>query len=169
LAWKAPRIKLWWGMAVVAVVAVGLRFLDLLILAWPLVAAVPLIVLAGRSRHRATIAAAFCVVYPFLIPVALVLTWLTAWAALGHRPRVWIDDPKDEGLVAAPYVLTLWLMLWTPVVATATLLLILKTLVSQQGYRTRVLSVLFLAPVAWYVTFYHVLKALNPILVWFRD
>jgi hypothetical protein len=35
--------------------------------------------------------------YPLLFVVSLHATWLAAWRQLGHRPRIYTDDPKFIG------------------------------------------------------------------------
>ncbi len=49
--------------------------------------------------------------YPVLLLASLYATWLTAWCALGHRPRPSLDDPKFiSSVVDVPHFLT-WLLL----------------------------------------------------------
>ena len=175
MAWNVPRIKLWWLMGAVAVVAVGLRFLDALVLGWPLVATAVLAVVAGRFRRRAAIA--FCLAYPFLIPLALVLTWLTAWAVLGGGTYATLDDMKDIGLVAVLRDLTYRLMMGTPFVWEATLILAFWEAIGPsfweterpKDYAARAALLTALAVVAWCVALFLMSTVLSPIVDWLMD
>jgi hypothetical protein len=51
------------------------------------------IVMASPSR-RLSVAAWVCSLYPVLLIAFLLATWFTAWCALGHEPRMSLDDPK---------------------------------------------------------------------------
>lgn len=43
--------------------------------------------------HRLRLVAAA----PFLMFIALFVVWMAGWYELGHRPRKYVDDPKDIG------------------------------------------------------------------------
>jgi hypothetical protein len=54
--------------------------------------------------------------YPLLPLVALYITWLVAWVALGHQPQPSLDDPKHiSGTVDVPYIVTGVLLITLPV------------------------------------------------------
>ena len=49
--------------------------------------------------------------YPVLLLLSLYTTWLAAWYGLGHRPRLYVDDPKFiSPLVSLPHRFS-WLLL----------------------------------------------------------
>ena len=60
--------------------------------------------------HKLRAAVWVCSLYPVLILFSFYATWVTAWCVLGHRPRVYLDDPTRispiVGMVAStPYIL----------------------------------------------------------------
>ena len=62
------------------------------------------------------VAALLAYAYPLVFAAGPYLTWLAAWACLGHRPRPSLDDPKYIGLaVDVPYFLSAALTMAVPV------------------------------------------------------
>ena len=54
-------------------------------------------------------------IYPIAVLAFLYMTWLTAWAVLGHVPRPNLDDPKYiSWLVDGPYLVAMLLMQCAP-------------------------------------------------------
>jgi hypothetical protein len=66
-------------------------------------------ILLARPEGRLRAAVWVSSVYPFLILSSFYATWLTAWCVLGHRPRMYLDDPRDISPIvdmvrAVPYL-----------------------------------------------------------------
>ncbi|XAM00572.1 hypothetical protein OT109_04110 [Phycisphaeraceae bacterium D3-23] len=68
-----------------------------------------------KKRRLAMALAAVLWSYPFVLIAAHYLTWFTAWGALGHRPRLYIDDPKYiSAWVTACFNITVLVMIAFP-------------------------------------------------------
>ena len=105
-------------MAAVAIIALGCAWIDpVVVMALTglfLVVVVPLcLVPYGR---RGEIAAYVVSLYPLMLPLCLLATWLMAWLTLGHPPRSSLDDPKYiSPLVDVPYLMSCLSMLVWPI------------------------------------------------------
>jgi hypothetical protein len=112
------------------------------------------VVAAYTSASPLSIAAWSFSFYPILPLSSLYATWLTAWFALGHRPRPYSDDPKYIGFpVDMPYFLT-----WTLLSGTVPVLLIGAVLVLAEINRSaprgrkwtaRIIALLVVPPLVW--------------------
>jgi hypothetical protein len=113
-----PRLqfRFFWLMIAVAIVAVLLAWLNpasvVALVGMAVVFTVPVAMAQAGRRIRA--AAWVLSLYPLMVPVCLYTTWLTAWCVLGHRPRLWLDDPKyinpliDVPLTMTAFSISVW-------------------------------------------------------------
>jgi len=113
------RIKFTIGqiMAVIAVFAIALAVLPgglVIFGSIILLTLVGLIVVgsAVTGAPRTQVAAWVFAGFPVVALTSVYVTWLTAWLALGHRPRPSLDDPKSIGLVVEiNYMISLLLLI----------------------------------------------------------
>ena len=84
----------------------------------------------------------YTLAFPFLLPLALYLTWLAGRITLGYWPRPSLDDPKYIGIwVSIPHALTtLLLMVGFPIFAGIILSLLCRA-VHDQASRNRLLLI----------------------------
>lgn len=68
---------------------------------------------ANPLKERGSVLAAMSIfwVYPVLLIASLTVTWLIAYAVLGHSPRGMYDDPKRISDWLAPSYLLTWMLL----------------------------------------------------------
>jgi hypothetical protein len=95
-------------MVAVAFIAVLLAWLDpraaVALIGLGLVVIIPAAI--APSGRRIEIASWASALQPAIILLYLYATWITAWCALGHRPRPSLDDPKFiSPIVEVPYVM----------------------------------------------------------------
>jgi len=112
------RLRLWWLMVAVAFVAVLLKWLPAVavVASVGIVLVVLIPVACSPPERRLAIATWTVTLHPVMVPVYLYATWATAWWVLGHRPRLFLDDPKDLGLfVAVPFAMTYLAFLAWPI------------------------------------------------------
>jgi hypothetical protein len=95
------RYRLWQIMLAIAVLAGLFAALGVIgavgIVVVSCVVFLPILLAAPGRRLRAAVW--ITSIYPYLILSSFYATWLAAWCALGHRPRVSLDDPKYIGPV----------------------------------------------------------------------
>ena len=109
-----PRYKLWQIMLATAAFAGLMAVLGAIgaIALLILISTLVLPVFVAKPGHRLRAAAWVSSLYPLLILASLYATWFTAWAVLGHSPRMSLDDPKFiSPIVDVPLTTTYPLML----------------------------------------------------------
>ncbi len=111
------RYQLWQIMLAIAALAMLFAWLGVTSAVAVLIVAGVIglpVVLAGPGR-RIRALALVCSTYPLLWMGSLYATWFTARLVLGHRPRVYLDDPKFiSPIVDVPYNATFLLLMGLP-------------------------------------------------------
>jgi hypothetical protein len=98
-----PQFRIWWLMAGVAVVAMLLAWVhvDAVVAMAGMLLVVILPALLAPATRRLEAAAWAASLQPPVPLVYLYATWVVAWCVLGHRPRVYLNDPKYLGEIVA--------------------------------------------------------------------
>jgi hypothetical protein len=118
--------------------------------------------------HRLDVALWAIALLPAMGLVSLYASWVTAWCVLGHRPRVYLDDPKYlSPLVAVPHF-----MAWFSFIAWPFSLGAGFTLAAVSAAQRRWRSVVYplvLLPLAWLSAIVTIRADPLDILDWFFD
>ena len=116
------------------------------------------IVLTSPGRRLRT-AAWVCAVYSLVVLSSFYATYLTACCVLGHRPRVYLDDPRFIGpIVEVPYASTFFFVQGIPFIWVSCAVLVVAAVArnlwraSVQPLREAVQR--FVAPFLWGVFFW---------------
>ena len=122
-------------------------------------------------------AAWVCSLYPAIFLGSLYLTWLLAWASLGHFPRASLDDPRGiNSMVLVAHDTTLMLLVGIPVALFLSILLTLASVIhlsARNGDRWWLAPARLLVPLISWPSLYLLGQSndfvLRSILIWFMD
>jgi hypothetical protein len=173
------RYRLWQIMVGIAVLAGLFAVFDVTVIIAILVVISVLVlpVVLARPGLRLRTAAWVSSLYPVFLISSAYATWFAAWAALGRRPQITLDDPKFIGpLVDVPLYTGYLLMFGLWGAAVACILLVLAYVaqgVGRDEVRAGMAVVQLLIPVLlWASPFILSLSnalALDYVLEWFLD
>jgi TRAP-type mannitol/chloroaromatic compound transport system permease large subunit len=138
------------------------------------ISVVSLPILLARPGGRLRAAVWVSSIYPSLILSSFYATWLTAWCVRGHRPRVYLDDPRDispivDAVGAAPYFLLLGApLIWF--VCAPLILAVVYWNMAQRKTSPREGALQLLTPVGAWLLAYAILRC-DPgdVIMWYFD
>jgi hypothetical protein len=174
-----PRYKLWQIMLAIAAFAGLMAALGAIgaIAILIVISALVLPVVVAKSGHRLRAAAWVSSLYPVLIMASVYATWFTAWAVLGHRPRMSLDDPKFiSPIVDVPLTTTYLLMLGLPFAMVICVMLVIAFVaqgVGRDGVRPGKAVTQLLIPVLLWLSAWIMSRSnlfdFNYVAEWFMD
>ena len=112
--------------------------------------------------------------YPLLMLASLYATWLSAWVALGHRPRASLDDPKYIGPGVDVFYLAFILLMFGAIPALAVHVVALLAMLAVDRSPDRLVPPstrlrLALAALAWVVALIVLASDPGRVLNWYLD